>query len=346
LSERGWHATEFAGRLGTGFGDAIRARFRVALTVGSDENVGVSDRFHRFPPVPLPHQFMDTSPNPAPSESWLELPEGKVHRLMGACAIGRQPDNDLVLDTPGLSRRHALLAAEAAGYTISDLHSRNGTFVNRTVITRPVRLQDGDEIRLGELALRFRTTVPSDAGVGSSPTQRLDQMRQHTCWLLLVDIAGFGALNQELGSEAALRQTQAWIKAISPLIERRGGRINRFLGDAIFAYWLVEKTPSADVLATLREIEAWRPTSALAFRHVVHLGQVLFTHSDLGEELTGQEVNFIFRAEKIAKTFGAPAMLSEPAMKALGLEGRATPCGQSAIAGMSGVFSFFPLPAG
>jgi class 3 adenylate cyclase len=274
----------------------------------------------------------------------LELPEGKVHRLTGACAIGRQPDNDLVLDTPGLSRRHALLAAEAAGYTISDLHSRNGTFVNRTVITRPVRLQDGDEIRLGEVALRFRTTVASEGAEASSPTQRLDQMRQHACWLLLVDIAGFGALNHELGSEAALRQTQGWIKAISPLIERHGGRINRFLGDAIFAYWLVDKAPPANVLATLHGIEAWRPQSPLAFRQVLHRGEVLFTHSDLGEELTGQEVNFIFRSEKIAKTFGVPAMLSEAAMKALGLDDRTISCGQSAVDGMPGLFSFYRLP--
>ena len=72
-------------------------------------------------------------------ESWLELPDGRTFWLTGRCAIGRQTDNDLVLDLPALSRRHALLTAEAGGYTLSDLHSRNGTFVNRAVITRAYR---------------------------------------------------------------------------------------------------------------------------------------------------------------------------------------------------------------
>ena len=90
---------------------------------------------------------MIPSDPPAFSESWIELPDGRTFWLKGRCTIGREADNDLVIDFPALSRHHALLAAGAGRYTVSDLHSRNGTFVNRAPVTRPVALRDGDEIR-------------------------------------------------------------------------------------------------------------------------------------------------------------------------------------------------------
>ena len=252
-----------------------------------------------------------------------------------------------MLDLPALSRRHALLATESGSYTLSDLRSRNGTFLNGTGITRPVTLRDGDEIRLGDTTVRYRCTrrlAPAPVVTDFAATQRLDHVRECPCWLLLVDVVGFTTLNAQLGSEAALRQMQAWITGVRPLIEQHAGHINGYLGDAIFAYWLADAAPPATVLAALRAIETWRPSSPLAFRVVAHHGKVLFTHSDRGEELTGQEVNFIFRSEKLAKTFNASAMLSQAATQLLGLEGECPPCGQSTVEGMSGSFSFFSLP--
>jgi class 3 adenylate cyclase len=280
--------------------------------------------------------------------SWLELPDGRTYWLKARCAIGRQPDNDLVLDVPALSRRHALIVAEGGGYTLSDLRSRNGTFVNRAAITRPVELRDGDEICLGDALLRYRCTrkiEPPRAAPDFATTARLDQVRERTCWLMLVDVVGSTNLNDRLGSEAALRQMQTWITGVRPLIEQNHGHINGYLGDAIFAYWISETATPACVLDSLRAIEAWRPTSPLVFRVVVHHGTILFTHSDRGEELTGQAVNFVFRSEKLAKNFGAPAMLSEAAMQTLGLDGRCERCGTAEIEGMTGPFSFFALPA-
>ncbi|MEY2880134.1 MAG: hypothetical protein RLZZ15_2514 [Verrucomicrobiota bacterium] len=288
---------------------------------------------------------------PPPAESWLELPDGRTFWLRGPCAIGRLPENDLVLDLPALSRRHALLAAEGDGYTISDLHSRNGTFVNRAVITRPFALRDGDEICFGETIVRYRCTRAPAATSAPAPadlaaTRRLDHVREQACWLLIVDVVGFTTLNDQLGGEAAARRRQAWITAVRPLIERHGGRINAYLGDAIFAYWTggADETAPVTPLAALRAIEAWRPASPLAFRVVVHHGPVLFTHGDRGEELTGQDVNFVFRSEKIAKALAAPALLSAAAVRTLGLDGRCPIAGEAGLEGITGLFSFFTPP--
>ena len=60
-----------------------------------------------------------------------------VHQLsQTTLTIGRLPDNDVVVDDLLASRRHAVLRKADAGWTISDLNSGNGTFVNGRRITQ------------------------------------------------------------------------------------------------------------------------------------------------------------------------------------------------------------------
>jgi DNA-binding winged helix-turn-helix (wHTH) protein len=77
--------------------------------------------------------------------------------MEGANVIGRAPDATIALDARGLSRYHARVLLSRGEATLEDLGSKNGTHVNGRRITSPVRLSDGDEIRLGELSLRFTT---------------------------------------------------------------------------------------------------------------------------------------------------------------------------------------------
>jgi DNA-binding response OmpR family regulator len=73
--------------------------------------------------------------------------------------IGREAPADLVIALPRISRRHARLTRAANGYALSDLDSRNGTFVNGAPIgSAPVPLKDGDQIVLGgTIELNFRS---------------------------------------------------------------------------------------------------------------------------------------------------------------------------------------------
>lgn len=300
--------------------------------------------FFRSQPKPPP---APKAADASPPNSWLELPDGQLFWLKSRCTVGRQPDNDLVFEGATLSRHHALLAADPAGYTLTDLHSSNGTAVNRTHISRPVLLHDGDEIRFGDVAVRYRCARKfeiRDPAATPDATQRVEHVQTRPCWLLLADIVAYAALNEKLGSEPALRLLQSWIAAMRPLIEQNGGQINGYLGDAIFAYWPSDASQPAQVLAALRAIETFRPRSPLPFRIVAHHGPVLFTRSEHGEELSGQEVNFLFRSEKIAKSFGTHGMLSQAAMTTLQLEDRCEPYGRSSIDGMSDFYFFHSLP--
>ena len=68
--------------------------------------------------------------------------------------IGRSPECDVFLDDVTVSRRHAELVREGNGFTIRDLGSLNGTFVNRRRIESSV-LEDDDEVQLGKYRMTF-----------------------------------------------------------------------------------------------------------------------------------------------------------------------------------------------
>ncbi len=95
-------------------------------------------------------------------------------------AIGREAGNDIVIEDPQVSRRHAQLTRQGASYVIEDIGSTNGTYVNGKRVTAPVLLSDGDMIGLADtvvlavqapLATSQDATVVSDAAYYMPPTQ-------------------------------------------------------------------------------------------------------------------------------------------------------------------------------
>jgi pSer/pThr/pTyr-binding forkhead associated (FHA) protein len=72
----------------------------------------------------------------------------------GTTLIGRSPECDVFLDDVTVSRRHAQLTREGDAFTIRDLGSLNGTYVNRRRIESAV-LDDDDEVQIGKYRLTF-----------------------------------------------------------------------------------------------------------------------------------------------------------------------------------------------
>jgi FHA domain len=68
--------------------------------------------------------------------------------------VGRSPDCDVFLDDVTVSRRHAELLQQGDRFTIRDLGSLNGTFVNRHRV-ESVELHDDDEVQVGKYRLTF-----------------------------------------------------------------------------------------------------------------------------------------------------------------------------------------------
>lgn len=74
----------------------------------------------------------------------------------GLLTIGRGSRNNMPLSDPKVSRNHAQIRRTPQGYMIHDLNTTNGTFVNEEKITSQI-LRDGDEIRVGDTRLQFRS---------------------------------------------------------------------------------------------------------------------------------------------------------------------------------------------
>jgi predicted nucleic acid-binding Zn-ribbon protein len=79
--------------------------------------------------------------------------------------IGRSLSADLRFEDPTVSRRHAVLVAEADAVRVLDDRSLNGVFVNGERVVSQT-LSDGDEIVIGRYRLRFadRTSAVAAAG--------------------------------------------------------------------------------------------------------------------------------------------------------------------------------------
>lgn len=68
--------------------------------------------------------------------------------------IGRHPDSRIFLDDVTVSRRHAEVRYEDGHYTVADVGSLNGTYLNRERV-ESARLTSGDELQVGKFKLVF-----------------------------------------------------------------------------------------------------------------------------------------------------------------------------------------------
>ncbi|WP_310525692.1 FHA domain-containing protein [Nocardioides sp.] len=122
--------------------------------------------------VPAPVDTSDRKLSPVDAAAVDALPEGHalliVQRgpsagsrfLLDADLIGagRHPDSEIFLDDVTVSRRHAEFRRTGNDFTVSDVGSLNGTYVNRDRIDS-VELTDGDEVQIGKYRLVFFTSA-------------------------------------------------------------------------------------------------------------------------------------------------------------------------------------------
>jgi pSer/pThr/pTyr-binding forkhead associated (FHA) protein len=252
------------------------------------------------------------------SPAWVERSDGARVSILNTCSVGRSPSNGLVLCDNRVSRHHALIRLQAdRQYWLVDLDSSNGTFVNRHRITQPVPLRDGDQIRISHFCLTFHQAqdrAPEDLNRPASD-KTIVETTVGDCWLLVLDIEDSTELLKRLSAEQLSLLIGGWFTACKNLIEANEGNINKYLGDGLFAYWresVGAETSVARTVTALRELQAGeRPR----FRVVLHFGSV-FTGgvASLGEEsLSGPDVHFVFRMERLAALLGEPRLASEAA---------------------------------
>ena len=86
--------------------------------------------------------------------SYLMINNKKVE-LVAKITIGRDTDNDVVIDNKLASRHHAMIQKIKDAYFLKDVGSTNGTFVNgrKLPADKYIKLQPGDKITIGNMNL-------------------------------------------------------------------------------------------------------------------------------------------------------------------------------------------------
>jgi class 3 adenylate cyclase len=248
--------------------------------------------------------------------AWLDTNTGQKVPVQGNCSFGRAPGNTVVLPDDKVSRRHAMVHTQGESeFWLVDLGSANGTYVNGRRVTQPCRLSDGDEIRIASHAFSFRNQKSRTPADVEHTEKTIQDIRGVECWLLVADIAGSTELTRKLPAEEAPRVTGLWLAQCKQVIEDDAGAINKFLGDGFLAYWSGGKDAAVQVAKAVKALTALQEEGTPRFRIVLHHGKVFVGGgASMGEEsLLGNEVNFVFRMEKLASSLGQLRLMSASA---------------------------------
>lgn len=283
----------------------------------------------------------------APQIARLLLPDGSTVLLQKTCSIGRSLGNDIVINHEKVSRRHALVHSQENGrFCFVDLGSSNGSYVNGRRVVQPVILKNGDLVDVGTTRIQFCDPQENDLRSQQDDQHTLHEIRTAELWLMVADIQDSTRLASQVGEHEIPRVTGRWLAECKTRLEGFGGAINKFLGDGFFAYWPGETNPAliADALSVLREMQK---LNTPGFRVVLHRGKAfLGGKGSMGEEnLTGRDVNFVFRMEKLAGSLKLPLMVSAEARLALGDEFDWIDSGLHSMTGFDGTFSFHSIGA-
>ncbi len=277
--------------------------------------------------------------------AWLEATDGKRLPIEGNLSIGRSPKNLLILDSPKVSRRHAIINVQNVGeFWLIDLGSSNGTLLNKRRVHQPMRLCDLDQIIIGDYVFIFRQPIEITGEYQSTVIERtIHEIENVPCWLLVADIENFTPLSRSLTSDKLATLIGGWVATCKEIIEAHEGMIDKYLGDGFFAYWREDKDATdnvADAIAPLKQAQA---RNEPRFRLALHFGLVAIGGvPSMGEEsLMGKDVNFVFRMEKLAGSLGISLLTSAAGKSKLGSLMKYEPAGAHELKGFEGVHEFF-----
>jgi adenylate cyclase len=288
--------------------------------------------------------------------AWLESKGGERWLLRGKCNLGRDAENEIVIDSPKASRKHALLHAQEDGlYWLVDLMSRNGTYRNDHRVVRPTRLRHGDELIIGGKAFSFhQPSIPApgaESTVSATRTSTAEatvlDLKQQNLWLLIADIENFTSLVQKMDVGELAHHMGRWLRDCHRVVEKGGGRIPKYIGDGFLACWEDDRKAASAAVGIVREFQAMRRASLIRFRVALHFGMVTFGEQIAWGEPTmlGAEMNYIFRLEDLASKLGVGFCVSAAAREKLrGLLTVEGVPGEHTLKGFEGTHRCYRIP--
>ncbi|HWB84061.1 MAG TPA: adenylate/guanylate cyclase domain-containing protein [Bryobacteraceae bacterium] len=253
-------------------------------------------------------------------------------------AVGRGDGCSVLLDSRSVSRLHALIQRKDAGdFSLVDLGSRNGSFVNGRRVTVPVTLTDNDRLVFGDQQLLFRSsTGPSSGGSAVDTNTRnapTTSIHAHTLTtIVVVDIRDFTPMARTLPEQVLSQTIGTWFLRVGQIAQRFGSWAQKYIGDAVMLVW-VHDDPTrlpADLLRALRAIDEIHIATGEISRSLslpvplrigagVNTGPAIIGSTDY--TALGDTVNIAFRLEAATKSLGLGIAMGERSFEALTLPG-------------------------
>jgi len=278
-------------------------------------------------------------------QAWLETSSGVRVVLQRVCSIGRSSKNTLVLESPDVSRRHALIHAQGGEHWLVDLGSSNGIRLNNRRVRQPVKLNEHDKIEIAGNIFLFHQVANEleTKALGSTTCVTASESFTAPLWLLVADLEASTRLSQSLPAEQFSQLVGKWFLTCKEIVEKHEGVMNKYLGDGYLVYWPRRHVEVALVAQAIAELKALQAAGTLPFRLAVHHGQVTVDKriSEGEESLIGPEVNFVFRMEKLAAALHCPCLLSDAAATLLNPTGKTAFLGEHGLTGFERPYGFF-----
>ncbi len=264
--------------------------------------------------------------------------------IANTATIGRSRDNTVSLHfSPHVSRQHAIIRCHNAfEYQIMDLGSRNGTFVDGRRVITPMTLRHGSVIRITSNELHFEQVEEPhndghyDVTLAAGTDTGLEESAKVA--IMVCDLRGFSTMSEILPEDTLAKTLGEWFRFAGNCVQESGGTIDKFIGDAVLAYWTRFDENSAEARAAittghkLLERSAkmrWPDPETRPFRIAVALHHGTVTCGNIGlvaqrdATIIGDAVNTAFRIETVMKPLNQTLALSSDFLTALNEPGSA-----------------------
>lgn len=273
-------------------GDRIRMG-RVMLEVRSlaDASVcGPNEREERTEIIRVDESAAQTTVMRAPSGVWghivvLQGPgrlQGARFPLQGdSVRLGRQPDCEIVLLDPGISRLHAEVARDGERVVLRNKSQTNPTVRNGLRVAAETALAHGDEIWLAD-AVRLRLELPGVTGEATTPPvgglrrvmearvdleARLEREFVRDGSFLDVDIAdSYGLKASESRPERVFVSFERFRGYVAERVDEHTGRILNSNGDEVMAFFTSADAALGCARALLAGLHVWNARENLLER--------------------------------------------------------------------------------
>ncbi|MGI8957140.1 MAG: FHA domain-containing protein [Chthoniobacterales bacterium] len=243
--------------------------------------------------------------------------------------IGRTSDNTVCLSgSPLVSRQHALIRChDGYQYQIIDLGSRNGTLVNGQRVVMPMTLAPGARIEVAKNEIVFDfieediSTAHLEVTMAGSMAGIASAIRPVA--LLVCDIRGFSTMAEKISSSHLAQQLGVWFREAGNLVTKSGGTVDKFIGDAVLAYWSECNGQNVDCAATLQIAHdmlalaaktKWANGDPFRVGIALHYGSVTCGNVGIDAQrdatIIGDPVNTVFRLEGVMKELNQQVLLS------------------------------------